>query len=197
MVSDDVRAIWDAEAATFDDEPDHGLLDPTVRTAWRRLLLRVLPPAPARILDLGCGTGSLSVLLAQMGHTVTGVDLAPRMIEQARAKALTSGVDVELYVGDAASPPVGNAFDVVLTRHVLWALPDPEGAITRWLDVLTADGRLLLIEGRWHTGAGLTADELVPLVAPRVSTTTVEHLEDPDLWGAAITDERYLLLATR
>jgi 2-polyprenyl-3-methyl-5-hydroxy-6-metoxy-1,4-benzoquinol methylase len=38
------------------------------------------------VLDVGCGTGSLSALLAAAGHRVTGVDLAPRMIEQARAK---------------------------------------------------------------------------------------------------------------
>ncbi len=105
-MSSDMRAVWDAEAATFDEEPDHGLVDPTVRAAWRQVLLNVLPPQPARILDLGCGTGSISVLLAEMGHSVTGIDLSPRMIEQATAKAHRHAVAIDVRIGDAADPPL-------------------------------------------------------------------------------------------
>ena len=81
----DQRELWDAEAATFDDEADHGLADPATREAWRALLLGVLPPAPARIADLGCGTGSLSVLLAREGYAVDGLDLSPERVARARA----------------------------------------------------------------------------------------------------------------
>ncbi|HET7357080.1 MAG TPA: class I SAM-dependent methyltransferase, partial [Nocardioidaceae bacterium] len=79
------RAAWDAEAAAFDEEPDHGLRDPEVRRAWRALLAEVLPPAPSRIADLGCGTGSLATLLAEEGHVVHGVDVSPEMLSRARA----------------------------------------------------------------------------------------------------------------
>jgi SAM-dependent methyltransferase len=194
-MSSDVRATWDAEADTFDNEPDHALLDPTVRAAWRQVLRGALPPPPARILDLGCGTGSLAVLLAEMGHTVTGIDLSPRMIEKAAAKARRHAVRIELHVGDAALPEAGGGFDVVLTRHLLWALPDPDAALARWIDLLTANGRLVLIEGRWHTGGGLAADEVMALVRPHISAARVEMLDDAALWGAPITDERYLVLA--
>ncbi|GGL23437.1 hypothetical protein [Phycicoccus endophyticus] len=57
-------ALWDAEAATFDEAADHGLADPTVREAWRELLRYAPPPAPAAVADLGCGTGTLSLLPA-------------------------------------------------------------------------------------------------------------------------------------
>src|SRR4051794_28643184 len=97
---------WDAYAPAFDDEPDHGLRDPVVRAAWRRLLTELLPEPPARIADLGCGTGSLSVLLARAGHQVTGVDTSPAMLERAAAKADAAGVAVELHRGDAAAPPL-------------------------------------------------------------------------------------------
>ena len=67
-------AYWDGQADTFDDGADHGLRDSQVRDAWRRLLLAHLPSPPAAIADIGCGTGSLSVLLAGEGYAVTGLD---------------------------------------------------------------------------------------------------------------------------
>lgn len=66
----DTRDYRDAQSATFDAQPDHGLLDPAVRAAWAQLLLPLMPPAPASVVDLGCGTGSLAVLLAQAGYQV-------------------------------------------------------------------------------------------------------------------------------
>jgi methylase of polypeptide subunit release factors len=73
-MSNDAAAIWDRQAATFHDEPDHGLRDPAVRDAWIALLTRVLPDPPASIVELCRGTCSLSVLLAQAGHQVHGLD---------------------------------------------------------------------------------------------------------------------------
>ena len=60
----DIARTWDAQAARFDDEPDYGLRDPAVRRAWGELLLEHVP-AGSTVLDLGCGTGSLAVLLAE------------------------------------------------------------------------------------------------------------------------------------
>lgn len=115
-----MRELWDAEADRFDDEPDHGLRDPGVRQAWTHLLTATLPPPPARILDLGCGTGTLSVLLAELGYDVRGVDIAPRMIERAQDKARRHGVDARFEVGDASTPTLdGGGVDVVLARHVI------------------------------------------------------------------------------
>jgi ubiquinone/menaquinone biosynthesis C-methylase UbiE len=190
-----VAEYWDAQAGTFDEEADHGLTDATVRQAWADLLLPRIPSA-ATVADLGCGTGSLAVLLAQARHRVLGVDVARRMVEAARAKADTRGVRADFVVGDAAAPPwAPGSFDVVLGRHVLWAMPDPEEALREWLRLLRPDGLLLLVEGRWSTGGGLTAAETEELVRRHRSAVTVERLDDSALWGGPITDERYLLIS--
>lgn len=188
------REFWDQHAATFDDEPDHGLRDLRVRRAWADLLLPLMPPA-ASVVDLGCGTGSLSVLLAEAGHEVHGLDLSEEMVRAARSKATTAGVTVDFTTGDAAHPPhPKGTFDVVLARHVLWALPDPAAALEEWVSLLRPGGVLVLVEGRWSTGAGLTAAEARELVG---GDAVVTPLTDEALWGREIDDERYLLVSRR
>ncbi|MCM3811906.1 methyltransferase domain-containing protein [Streptomyces sp. DR7-3] len=190
-------AYWDAAAADFDDEPDHGLRDPVVREAWAGRLRGWLPERSSDVLDLGCGTGSLALLAAGWGHRVTGVDRSPRMVELARAKLVGTGASA--IVGDAAEPPVGEGrFDVVLVRHLLWMLPDQRAVLRRWARLLRPGGRLVLIEGRWGESepVGLTAAELSAMVGPLTERLSVEQLgPDAALWGRAVHDERYALVA--
>ena len=189
---------WDAAAASFDDEPDHGLRDPLVRRAWAARLRSWLPTRASDVLDLGCGTGSLSLLAAEEGHHVTGVDRSPAMVDLARAKL--AGRDAVFLLGDATAPPVGEVrFDVVLVRHVLWALPDPGRVLRHWRELLRPGGRLVLVEGVWGTvhPVGIPADRLTALLAPLAREVRVERLsDDAQLWGKAVDDERYAVLAT-
>jgi SAM-dependent methyltransferase len=185
------RELWDREAASFDDEPDHGLTDPVIRATWRDLLLDVLPPAPARVADLGCGTGTLTRLLVDEGYAVDGLDFSPEMIRRARAKVPTA----EFVVGDAAAPLLERgAYDAVLSRHVLWAMPDPVAAFGRWVDLLVPGGIVVLVEGQWGTGAGLTARDAEAIVRSRRAAVEVRPLPDSAYWGKEIDDERYLLV---
>nr|WP_308216761.1 class I SAM-dependent methyltransferase [Streptomyces fragilis] len=150
-----IAAYWNAAAREFDAEPDHGLREERTRAAWDRLLRRWAPPLPVDVLDLGCGTGSLSLLLAGAGHRVTGVDLAPAMVEAARAKLAAAGLAGTFLVGDAAAPPVGEErFDLVVVRHLMWTLPEPGAALRHWAALLRPGGTLLLVEGRWRQSAG-------------------------------------------
>ena len=209
-LSDRIADFWDGAAGAFDSEPDHGLLDAGVRDAWARRLRAWLPAAPSDVLDLGCGTGSLALLAVEDGHRVVGVDLSPRMVERARAKLGPAAI---VITGDAADPPVGDQrFDAVLVRHVVWTLPDPGAALERWVGLLRAGGRLVLVEGRWRgavdarpyvEGAerlpwpgGVGAATLAAALAPLVERHRVEPLHDPALWGRPIDDERYALVAT-
>ncbi|MEU6668937.1 class I SAM-dependent methyltransferase [Streptomyces sp. NPDC046727] len=192
------EADWDARAAAFDDEPDHGLRDPEVRAAWADRLRAWLPGHPADVLDLGCGTGSLSLLAVEQGHRVTGVDRSPAMAERARAKL--AGHAATILCGDAAAPPVGERrFDVVLVRHVLWTLPDPAGVLRHWRDLLRPGGRFVLVEGVWGklSPVGIPAERLAALLAPLTRDVRVERLSGHSvLWGKEVDDERYAVVAT-
>lgn len=188
---------WDAEAATFDDEPDHGLRETAVREAWAGRLRDWLPEAPGDLLDLGCGTGSLSLLAAGLGHRVTAVDLSPAMVERAREKL--SGHAAQVLVGDAGAPPVeGRRFDVILARHVLWTFPDPEATLRHWCGLLRPGGRLVLVEGVWGTEnpTGIPAERLTGALTPVAARLHTERLSgDERLWGKRVADERYAVVA--
>ena len=189
------QTMWDKEALTFDNTADHGLGDSRTREAWRQLLRAHLPQPPGRIADLGSGTGTLSLLLAEEGYSVDGVDFSSEMVARANAKA--GHLDgVTFAEADAADPPLPRAaYDVVLSRHVLWAMPDPGAALRRWLELLAAGGTLLLVEGLWSNGAGLTGAQTLDLVADTGRSAALHVLDDPLLWGRVLDDERYLVVS--
>ena len=144
--TDAVREYWDADAATYDRAPDHGAASPAERAAWNAALLRLLP-AGGRVLDVGAGTGFLSLAAARLGARVTAVDLSPGMLAGLRAAAERDDLAIEVVEGAAESPPPGQ-FDAVVERHLLWTLPDPGAALAAWRAV-APDGRLVLFEGLW------------------------------------------------
>ncbi len=117
------------------------------------------------------------------------------MLHIARDKATNIAPSPRFTEGDVAAPALPAAsFDVVLSRHVLWAMPDPQAALQSWSRLLRAGGQLLLIEGSWSTGAGLTATQTLSLLRPLGGDTMLRKLDDPALWGRRISDERYLTI---
>ncbi|MEV7182478.1 class I SAM-dependent methyltransferase [Kitasatospora sp. NPDC093679] len=209
-----IAAYWDAAADTFDDEPDHGLHDPAVRAAWASRLHGWLPEPPAHVLDLGCGTGSLSLLLARQGHHVTGIDLAPGMIARARAKLAATGLEAAFHVGNADTPPArSGGYDALLCRHLAWTLADPPATLRHWVTLLRPGGTLALVEGRWREAGdtaspyepgahplpwagGVRARDLADALRPHVTELAVTPLsQDATLWGGPVSDERYALVA--
>ena len=137
----------------------------------------------------------MSILLADAGYRVHGVDSSPRMIEQARAKAAGSEPGPTFEVADVEAVRIEPAsVDVVLSRHVLWALREPSLVLARWAEMLAPGGRLVLIEGRWDTGAGLAEEDATTMLAAVGRVTERRSLTDPRLWGRAVDDERYLLV---
>lgn len=97
-----------------------------------------------RILDVGTGSGYFSVLLSAKGHQVTGIDLTPAMIEEAKKLAAEHQTEAEFLVMDAENLEFADeSFDAVVSRNLTWTLPHPERAYQEWLRVLKPGGVLL------------------------------------------------------
>ncbi len=95
---------------------------------------------------MGCGRGAVLFPLARaVGESgrVTGIDLAPQMVEATKAEAATLGLDVDVRVDDASSPDLAvESFDLVASSLVLFFLPDPLAALRAWRSLLVEGGRL-------------------------------------------------------
>lgn len=148
----EVRDYWDVDAATYDRSPGHNPQTNVEMAVWAATLRRLLPSPPARVLDVGAGTGFLSLLLAREGYRVTALDLAPGMLAELKNKAERRGLEVDLVEANAADPP-RDGFEAVVERHVVWTLPDPKAALEAWR-AAAPTGRLLLIESLWGPTAG-------------------------------------------
>ena len=92
------------------------------------------------MLDIGAGTGFLSLLLAREGYRVTALDLAPGMLARLGDKARSRGLEIALVEANAADPP-RESFDAIVERHVVWTLPEPELALQAWHQAAPRESR--------------------------------------------------------
>jgi ubiquinone/menaquinone biosynthesis C-methylase UbiE len=154
-VKQQVAAHWNRRAAHFDEDFGHNIRTPAERAAWDRILDLILPAAAAlEALDIGCGTGFLSLELASRGHRVTGIDVAPSMIAQARKTAAERQATIRYEEADAEQLPFAAAsFDVAVSRHLLWTLPHPDSAMDEWMRVLRPGGRLIVVDSQADVAA--------------------------------------------
>jgi ubiquinone/menaquinone biosynthesis C-methylase UbiE len=147
-LKDDIREYWSSRAATFDLSPGHEIFTDEERAAWQALFRRHLGDGSGRTaLDLASGTGVISRLLHEIGFRVTGLDFAEPMLERARRKAADLGLPARFRIGDAENTLEPDAsHDVIVTRHLVWTLPDPAAAFADWLRVLKPGGRILIVD---------------------------------------------------
>lgn len=176
---DEIKAYWSARAATFDQSPGHEIFSDDERAAWHALIERHLGRGHGRAaLDLASGTGVISHLMDDLGYRVTGIDWAEPMLEQARAKAAARGRVIRFHLGDAENTlEADNSYDVIVTRHLVWTLVEPEACFREWLRVLKPGGRLLIIDGDF-VNTGL-AERLVKRLAAFVERIGLAKAQAP------------------
>lgn len=139
-----MRAAWMAG--------DFGVVAKTISGGAEQFLARLNIPAGAKVLDVACGTGNLAIPLARHGCTVTGVDIAPNLIAQARERAAVEDVTAIFDEGDAESLPYyPESFDAAVTMFGAMFAPRPEVVASELARVLKPGG--LLGMANWNPGS--------------------------------------------
>lgn len=137
-----MRATWMAG--------DFGMVAKTIAGAAVDFVAGLeLPPGPCRALDIATGTGNVALPLAKRGAEVTGVDIAPNLLEQARERAAAEGLSIQFDEGDAEALPYPDAsFDVVTSMFGAMFAPRPELVVREMARVLRPGG--LLAMANWN-----------------------------------------------
>lgn len=152
-----IMTRWDRGSWHYDSHVAHGIKTTEEKQLWIDAFSAVLPDRRLTVLDAGCGTGAMGLILSEMGHTVTGLDLSKKMIENAREKADANGLSMTFEIGDAEETPFeDDAFDVVVNRHLLWTLPHPNQALAEWKRVVRPRGMVVVVDGCWDDGRHVT-----------------------------------------
>jgi len=148
-LKDEIRAYWSKRAETFDLSYGHKIRSRGEFDAWSRLIACHAPIGPGdRVLELASGTGEVTRVLLGFGCSVDAIDLCEPMIE--RAKAKHRGSAVRFHLGDAENTMMPDArYDLVICRHLVWTLLDPQAALADWLRVLKPGGAVVVIDGDW------------------------------------------------
>ncbi|WP_319578800.1 class I SAM-dependent methyltransferase [uncultured Methanospirillum sp.] len=178
-----ISSFWDQAAPGYslhmrqfyENEKDTSIVK------WKLLFHDLIGTRSIAVLDAGCGPGLFSVMLCEMGHIVTGIDLSHPMIAAAREFAAEKNArptlkrgDLELLLFD------DDSFDLVLCCDVLWSVLHPQRVVHEFRRVLRPGGRVILIDrvprfpglGRFNTSHFFTSrglSEIGPCVSPGVS----------------------------
>ncbi len=121
-------------------------------------LIHFLPPPPARVLDLGCGSGWTSEIIARCGYDVLGVDVAPAMIEIAN-KRVQADLTLAFRVADYERPCAFGEYDAAVLYDALHHADDEWLVVANTFRALRPGGRFVSIEpGVGHSTSAPTLD---------------------------------------
>lgn len=169
-LKDRLRATWIAG--------DFGVIARSIEEGAEEFVARLAPKPGTTMLDVACGTGNLAIPAAKAGATVTGVDIAPNLIDQAIERAAADGVDARFDVGDAEDLPYGDgSFDIVMTMFGAMFAPRPDVTAAELKRVCRSGGVIAM--ANWTPGA--FTGQMFKLGAKHVPPPP--GMTSPVLWG--------------
>ena len=209
-MDDPLKKAKEKAAVTYDAAADHFDDDPL--SFWdlvgKRTITNLKLQVGAKVLDVGCGTGASALPAAQVvgsGGVVVGVDLASRLLERARAKAVVAGLtNVEFRLADmTALEYPDSTFDAVVSVFSIFFVPDMEGLVRELWRMVRPGGKLAVTTwgprifepaySRWLTAVGKERPDLVAAFNPWDRITDVisvkKLLQDGGVRDAVVIPE--------
>lgn len=150
-IEETIRGYWSERADEFCKNRLADLLG-LQHKIWTNLLREYIPDGHGlQALDIGTGGGFFAVVLANMGYDVTAVDFSGEMLEHAAHNASEMGCeDIRFLQMDAQQLLFDDsAFDLVISRNVMWSLPRADEAYSEWHRVLKPGGKLLNFDANY------------------------------------------------
>ena len=131
---------------------DYGRFATYLEAGALEFLSRINIEPGTRVLDVACGAGQTAIPMSRAGAKVTGIDIAPNLIEQARARAQAENLDVRFDEGDAEMLPYPDgSFDLVISLIGAMFAPRPDPVAAELKRVCRPGGKIVM--GNW-TPAG-------------------------------------------
>lgn len=146
----DIVGHWNQDAQNYGNIIDEELRS-FRKEAWKKIFVENWPQGGNDVLDLGCGPGFFSILLAEMGMQVTGIDCAENMVALARENARKWDVSAEFLLMECEKlcfPE--NSFDVIVSRNVTWTMQIPETVYQSCRKLLRPGGKLMVFDANWY-----------------------------------------------
>jgi ubiquinone/menaquinone biosynthesis C-methylase UbiE len=169
------------------------------KIAWLTFFDRILGQEKMEIIDVGTGPGIMALLLAELGHIVTGIDISDKMLNKAKENATNYGQKINFIYSDAEKLPFDDmTYDAVVNRHLLWTLSDPYVALMEWKRVLKPEGKLIIIDGNWHpTLEGSWKNKLWSLLSVPLIVVTERRIPFRGKYSAEVKKRLPLMYAQR
>lgn len=165
-----LRATWIAG--------DFGEIAKSIEEGAEEFVARLGLKSGTKVLDVACGTGNLAIPAAMAGADVTGVDIAPNLIEQAITRAEAEGVKAKFDVGDAEALPYNDGeFDGVMTMFGAMFAPRPDVTASELKRVTKPGG--LIVMANWTPEA--FTGQMFKTNAKHVPPPP--NMPSPILWG--------------
>lgn len=160
-IDEEIVSYWDVRSTSYSKGVNGELAD-NRHDMWRKALSETIGAhisaardegRVAKALDIGCGPGFFSILLAEQGASVDAVDSSEEMLARARENVGCNAPDAQVAYHESdftMLPFEDDRFDVAVCRNVTWLMRAPESAYAEWLRVLRPGGKLVVFDANWY-----------------------------------------------